>query len=130
MIDVVSVANMRESDSYAVSHLVPAKELMRRAAQGIFRCGAPWAGKTTVFTGSGNNGGDGYALAWILRSYHFDVTVVSVSDHVSETSGIFRDLCEKSGVSITYFPEDLSSDTIVDCLFWEPAAAAHQEPLL
>ena len=63
---VISVAEMRAADRYTIEELgVPSKELMRRAAQGVFD--AVFAGEdlpeddvfsTVIFCGSGNNGGD------------------------------------------------------------------------
>lgn len=44
----VSVAMMRASDAYTIAHFVPGRELMRRAAQGIFD-----AADTTLAAGSG-----------------------------------------------------------------------------
>lgn len=116
MIDVISVSNMRDSDAYTVDNMIPASELMRRAAQGIFLAGAPWCGKTVVVTGSGNNGGDGYALAWILQSYHFDVEILTLSDHCTPTASIYRQHCEEIGVPISSFRGEIIADTVVDCL--------------
>ena len=59
MIDLISVSNMRESDAYTIANVVSDIELMRRAAQGlILSYDYPIEG-TAIFTGSGNNGGDG-----------------------------------------------------------------------
>ena len=84
----ISVDLMRRSDAYTIEHYVPSKELMYRAAYGVYLAydsrrgeGAVsngmhernlmpdgWQGKRiAILTGGGNNGGDGYALAWILK---------------------------------------------------------------
>ena len=66
---VISVAKMREADQYTIAKGTPSKELMRRAAQGVFDTYPGWAdAKTLVVCGPGNNGGDGYALASIEGS--------------------------------------------------------------
>ena len=63
---MISVAEMRAWDAYTIEHFVPGRELMRRAAEGVFRS-VEWENrKTAILSGSGNNGGDGYALACIL----------------------------------------------------------------
>ena len=66
MIDCISVENMRRSDAYTIENFVPSLELMYRAAYGVF-CQVGWYGKIAILAGSGNNGGDGYALACILK---------------------------------------------------------------
>lgn len=61
---VISVEQMRKSDAYTIEHLVPGKELMYRAATGVYESYNEWAGKRiAIVVGGGNNGGDGYALA-------------------------------------------------------------------
>ena len=62
MISCISVENMRCSDAHTIATLVPGRELMYRAALGIFKA-ADWSGRTAIVVGSGNNGGDGFALA-------------------------------------------------------------------
>ena len=57
----ISVAKMRESDAYTIANLVDSKELMYRAAMGIYNS-AKWYGNIAIVCGSGNNAGDGYAL--------------------------------------------------------------------
>jgi len=64
----ISVEQMRRSDAYTIEHLVPSKELMYRAAMGVFESYKEWQGKEiAIVVGGGNNGGDGYALAGILK---------------------------------------------------------------
>ena len=66
MLNVITVKTMRESDAHTIEEYVPSLELMYRAAMGVCKA-VDWTGKRTgILTGSGNNGGDGYALACIL----------------------------------------------------------------
>jgi NAD(P)H-hydrate epimerase len=74
MIDCISVENMRQSDTYTIENFVPSLELMYRAAYGVFES-VDWHGKIAIIAGSGNNGGDGYALACILKDQGYDCTV-------------------------------------------------------
>ena len=86
----ISVAQMRAADAYTIAKGTPSKELMRRAAQGIFDAYVGWEGKRTlVICGSGNNGGDGYALAEILCRRGF------AAARVGETFGGRRVLLRK-----------------------------------
>ena len=90
MIPCISVKNMRLSDAYTIANLVPSLELMYRAAMGVFKA-YHWQGSTAIVVGSGNNGGDGFALAWILKEKGFDCTVFTVSQRLSDDSAYYAD---------------------------------------
>ena len=115
--DCISVENMRLSDAYTIAGFVPSLELMRRAAYGVFLAGE-WTGETAIVVGSGNNGGDGFALAWILKERGFNCTVFTVSSRMSADSAHYAALAEDAGVSVLPFaPGCLAGfDTVVDCL--------------
>ena len=117
MIDCISVENMRRSDAYTIANLVPSLELMNRAAYGVFNA-VSWHGHTAVVAGSGNNGGDGFALACILKEHGFDCTVFTVSRNMSEDSACYAQKAEKAGVPVLPFePGCLAGfDIVVDCL--------------
>ena len=116
----VSVDLMRRSDAYTIEHYVPGKELMYRAAYGVYLAYDGWHGKNiAILTGGGNNGGDGYALAWILKNAGIDPTVIRVSDKLSEDGRYYCEKAEDSGVTMRDFAgsADLSGyDVIVDCI--------------
>ena len=117
MIHCISVANMRRSDAYTIANLVPSLELMHRAAMGVFLA-HDWKGRTAILCGSGNNGGDGFALACILREHGFDSAVFTLSDRRSGDSAYYENQAKDMDISISPFvPGCLSGfDTIVDCL--------------
>ena len=117
MIDCISVENMRLSDAYTIANLAPSLELMYRAAQGVFRA-VTWHGRIAIVVGSGNNGGDGFALAWILREQGFDCTVFTVSNRFSSDSAYYADKAASAGVPVVEFaPGCLNGfDFVVDCL--------------
>lgn len=146
---VISVAEMREADRYTIEELgVPSKELMRRAARGVFD--AMVAGEeipsdiqeaaTVIFCGSGNNGGDGYALAEIMTDAGMDVTVVRVSENFSEDGKYYYDRCEEKGVPMMMFEEfsrgietpagmDTFYDIYVDCMLGTGFSGVPREPV-
>ena len=62
---VLAVAAMRQADADTIAAGTPGTVLMARAAKGIFDAW-PWQGPTAIVCGSGNNAGDGYALALLL----------------------------------------------------------------
>ena len=117
MIDCISVENMRQSDTYTIANLVPSLELMYRAAYGVFKA-ASWLGNTAIVVGSGNNGGDGFALACILKESNFDCTVFTVSQRLSADSAYYAEKAASVGVSIRPFePGCLTGyNIVVDCL--------------
>ena len=117
MIPCISVENMRRSDEYTIANLVPSLELMHRAAYGVFLSHS-WEGRTAVVAGSGNNGGDGFALACILKEKGFDCCVFTLSTRLSADSAHYAAEAERLGVSVTAFePGCLRGfDTVVDCL--------------
>lgn len=117
MIPCISVENMRQSDAYTIANLVPGLELMYRAAYGVFKA-YDWPGSTAIVVGSGNNGGDGFALAWILKERGFDCTVFTVSRKMSPDSAHYAQKAMASGVCVCPF-EDGCLDgfaAVVDCL--------------
>ena len=117
MIDCISVENMRLSDAYTIANLVPSLELMYRAANGVFKA-VNWTGNTAVVVGSGNNGGDGFALAWILQQHGLACTVFTVSKRLSEDSAYYAEKAAASGVPVLEFtPGCLDGfEFVVDCL--------------
>ncbi len=117
LIDCVSVALMRESDARTIAGGVPGLTLMYRAAFGVYHA-AHWEGKTVIAVGSGNNGGDGYALACILRERGHACRVVTLSGSRSADGAHFAARAEAMGVEIIpYVPGALRGcDTVVDCL--------------
>ena len=117
MIPCFSVENMRCSDAYTIASFVPSLELMRRAAMGVFKA-HHWQGRTAIMVGSGNNGGDGFALAWILKERGCDCTVVTVSQKLSPDSAWYAEKAREVGVPIRPFEKDCLTgySTVVDCL--------------
>ena len=80
----------------------PSLVLMRRAAEGI-RAAYSYPGKTAVVVGSGNNGGDGFALAEILAQEGKAVDIYTVSDHFlrdSRKTFVLRRASRISSISV------------------------------
>ena len=118
MIDLISVSNMRESDAYTIANEVSDIELMRRAAQGLLMSyDYPLEG-TAIFTGSGNNGGDGYALAFLLSLEGKKAVVFALSEAKTDSARHFKDLACKADVEIRpvgdFDPREFK--VCVDCL--------------
>lgn len=117
MIPCISVENMRLSDAYTIANFVPGQELMYRAAMGIFRATC-WSGRTAIVAGSGNNGGDGFALACILQERGFSCSVFTVSQKFSADSAFYAEKAREAGVPILPYEAGCLKgfDRIADCL--------------
>ena len=88
MIPCISVENMRNSDAKTIATITPSLELMHRAAYGVYQA-VNWKGKTAIMVGSGNNGGDGFALACILQEAGCPCTVFTVSQRMSQDGAFY-----------------------------------------
>jgi ADP-dependent NAD(P)H-hydrate dehydratase / NAD(P)H-hydrate epimerase len=74
-------ALMRATDGWAIeTKKIPSLELMERAGEGLARVVAEHvpAGRIAVVCGKGNNGGDGYVAARVLRRAGRDVDVLAL----------------------------------------------------
>ena len=72
---LISVAVMRASDAAEIAGGTDSKTLMYRAGLGLFQSW-DWHGKIDIVTGSGNNAGDGYVLALLLRQHGLTCRIV------------------------------------------------------
>lgn len=129
MIDVLSVDNMRNSDAATIAAGTAGAELMMRAARGVFET-VPWTAPVAIVCGSGNNAGDGYALALCLDEAGIDCTIICVYDRYSADGKYYYYKCVDSGVKIIHLhnpesdPENCRDKgidpgkyaTVVDCL--------------
>jgi len=116
----VSVEQMRRSDAYTIEHFVPGKELMYRAAKGVYDAYDGWTGRAiAIIVGGGNNGGDGYALAGILKREGIDSVIYKVSEKMTDDGRYYHDIAADLGVKICSFAEDTDLspyDIVVDCI--------------
>ena len=120
-INVISVENMRLSDLSTIQGGIPSLTLMKNAAKGILNS-AHWNGTISIVAGSGNNGGDGFALACELSDIGIPSTIFALSDNVSTDSDFYKKAALQKNIPIhkidtcaTDFFKN--SDIIVDCIF-------------
>lgn len=119
----VSVDQMRRSDAYTIEHLVPGRELMYRAAYGVYQAYDGWRDRQiAIIVGGGNNGGDGYALAGILKNEGIDSVIYRVSQNMTGDSEYYYHIAEELGVPVKEYASDLPAgglaeyEVIVDCI--------------
>ena len=118
LIPVISVENMRQSDAKTIADGVASKVLMRRAAEGIFNA-AQFRGRVGIVCGSGNNGGDGYALACVLLEHGITPTIFRVSEKFSADGMYYYHSAMSLGAEEGNInaPSPLTGfDIVVDCL--------------
>ena len=80
---LLTVEAMRRADADTIAAGAPGRELMARAARGIYAAW-PWQGETAILCGSGNNAGDGYALALLLKAAGKACRLLRLSERFSE----------------------------------------------
>ena len=119
MLQIVSVKVMQESDKATIAAGTPSRELMLRAAKGILDSYA-WTGKTLIICGTGNNAGDGYALATLMQKENLSCDLLLLSNRFSEDGEYYFDICKQKGICHTLWSGSFDFSPyaqIVDCIF-------------
>lgn len=94
---VLRVADMRASDAAAIAAGTPGAEPMARAARGIFDSLPAWKGPVALICGTGNNAGDGFALALLLADAGVACTLFLRERTFTGDGRLFFDRCEARG---------------------------------
>lgn len=116
---VVSVETMRKSDTYTIKNGVDSKELMYRAGKAVFES-FKWEGRVAIACGGGNNAGDGYVLALLLKQNNIDCRLFLLSERFSEDGKYYYNKCLEAGIfseKCNYETTFIGFDIIVDCIF-------------
>ncbi len=118
MKDVASVALMRKSDENTIKTRIPSRELMYRAGAGIYGS-VNWRGKILVACGTGNNAGDGYVVASLLKKNGFSVELLLLKESFSDDGKYYFDMCVSQSIPVSVFDyrELKGYDIILDCIF-------------
>lgn len=124
-----TTSEMKEMDRIAIQERgIPSLQLMETAARHLAAAVEDWLkqreckGPALIFCGPGNNGGDGFACAWMLLEEGIPAQVCFVGNPTKMTADAraeqarFLALC---GAVISYEGEAISGDTgcLVDALF-------------
>ncbi len=103
---LVGAAEMREIDRAAIVELgIPSLTLMERAGHAVADAAAELAGergRVVVVCGAGNNGGDGYVAARLLREAGRTVRVVALvgAERLGPDARAVREHAERAGVPV------------------------------
>jgi len=123
---ILRAEQIRAADHYTIeTEPIKSIDLMERAANAFvlfFASRYPETSKIAVVCGTGNNGGDGLAIARILISRGFKVETIIVGDvgKSSEDFSINFERAKEIDMPIRHFEKDLlltGFDTIVDGIF-------------
>lgn len=112
---LLTAEKMRNADLNAIEHFgIDEDILIENAALALLK-ECPDVKSARIFTGSGNNGADGYALARHLFLRGVDTEIIALCP-VRHKNAV---ICEKLGVKITPFSEkeDKEVPLLVDALF-------------
>ena len=131
---VLSVAQMREADRYTIEKGTPSKELMRRAAQGVYDAYSGWKDHAVLIVcGSGNNAGDGYALAEILKDQGMEPAVYCLYERFSEDGAYYFNRCLEKGVRILRHGQDSvdfgAYGVLIACMLGTGFSGMPREPI-
>lgn len=123
---LVTPDEMAAADEATIRAGVPAEVLMERAGKAVARVAIDLAGgryghRVAVICGKGNNGGDGFVAARVLRAEGLSVRCLSVGD-IDAVQGAARshlDALRTRGVTLTPFHAGAieGSDLVIDALF-------------
>lgn len=120
----VNAAQMKAADQYTIQKLgVPSLELMEHAAQAcvqVLEDEKVDLSHVCVVCGSGNNGGDGFAIARILQNNRYSVETFCVGnpEHYTEETQEQMYRLQECGGKITYgMPQEDSYSVVIDAVF-------------
>lgn len=126
MRDILKSAQMKECDKYTIEQIgIPSMVLMERAAlmvaAEIFNDYPPEKIHAAVFAGTGNNGGDGIAVARLLKEQGAEVQIVLVgnTDKCSVQMKQQMTIAQNMGICMENYNDSLRGEynVIVDALF-------------
>ena len=124
----VSTEVMRSSDKWTIDNICSSKELMERAGKAIFSQ-VEWEGPVGIICGKGNNAGDGFVVASLLRDHWIDCEIVLLyEDSFSEDGKFFFDKCTGKGIPAVTDADYGRYKTILDCIFGTGFKGEVKEP--
>lgn len=121
MLELLTPVQMALADGAAINGGTPGITLMENAGAAVvdvFNEEFPDASKILVICGTGNNGGDGFIAARMLRDQSKDVSVFIFGDasRISGDAKLAFDRCEQVIIA-SELPDISKFDVVVDALF-------------
>ncbi|HSL27142.1 MAG TPA: NAD(P)H-hydrate dehydratase [Acidimicrobiia bacterium] len=115
MITPAEAARLDDSAGVAVDVLM--ERAGRAVALAAVRMGAGYGTRVTVLAGPGNNGGDGYVAARLLRQRGVGVGVLALADPRTRPALAMRGRAHASAVPISPMVSPHRTDLVIDALF-------------
>lgn len=116
---ILSVEQMRKADAYTIKNFISSRELMYKAGKAVYEV-ANLKDSVAIICGSGNNAGDGYVLATLLKESNVYCKLFLISDKFSEDGKYYFNKCLEKGIEyefITETSEYTNFACIVDCIY-------------
>ena len=116
---LIDRAGMQKSDRDCIAAGTSGQVLMRRAAEAILAA-YPFHGRVGILAGEGNNGGDGYACAWLLASRGVVPVILSFAPPRTADAAYYDRLCQQENIAHISLHDaiDFSCfDALIDCLY-------------
>ncbi len=119
---LVNGSQMRAADQYTIKELgIPSLDLMEEAAKACVRAIRSYVNvkRICVVCGSGNNGGDGFAISRLLLEEGYEVTTCMVGnpEHTTKETHIQIQRLKNMGHEILYTYQKGNYDLLVDAIF-------------
>ena len=119
---IITAEQAKAKDRAAIASGMPSAKLMRIAAEGIANAVSKRLQRGTIVTaicGTGNNGGDGVAAAWLLRQKGADARVVLCGDEdrCTPDTAYYLKQARVEGVPVLSDWEPAGREILIDALF-------------
>jgi NAD(P)H-hydrate epimerase len=117
--EIVTVAEMYAADRFAAEHGVPSLTLMENAGRAVAdEIVKRWSPRpTAVLCGPGNNGGDGYVVARLLKTCGWDVWVETLAPRETLHGDAAEMARQWTGDTIAVAPNNREPGLFVDAMF-------------
>ena len=116
---VISKETMRQSDKYTIENKYSSLQLMNKAAEAVLKS-YQFNGKVLIVAGTGNNAGDGYALALHLQKNLIDVNILLTENKFSIDGKYYYDKCKNNNIDIYMYNKEFNFnnyDILVDAIY-------------
>jgi NAD(P)H-hydrate epimerase len=116
--EILTVAQMYAADRYTAEHGVPSLTLMENAGRAVADeiCKRWTPRPTAVLCGPGNNGGDGFVVARLLKERGWDVWVAVLND-IASLKGDAAEMAKRWNGETVALPSGRKAELFVDALF-------------
>ena len=119
---IITAEQAKAKDRAAIASGMPSAKLMRIAAEGIANAVSKRLQRGMIVTaicGTGNNGGDGVAAAWLLRQKGADARVVLCGDEdrCTPDTAYYLKQARAEGVPVLSDWEPAGREILIDALF-------------